>query len=93
MLESNVFAFEGLVNSTEIEVLFEDGFKDVFPTRLFKEVESVDKEFLSLLLLKLKYYFQKFCFNISFVEFFSINKRVHNLSDVKTTPLEFNALR
>ena len=45
MLESNVFAFEGLVNSTEIEVLFEDGFKDVFPTRLFKEVESVDKEF------------------------------------------------
>ena len=87
MLESNVFAFEGLVNSTEIEVLFEDGFKDVFPTRLFKEVESVDKEFLSLLLLKLKYYFQKFLFqSFLFVEFFQHQQEVHNLSDVKTTP-------
>ena len=76
MLESNVFAFEGLVNSTEIEVLFEDGFKDVFPTRLFKEVESVDKEFFISAIAEIEVLFSEiFVSIISFCGVFSASTR------------------
>ena len=41
--ESNVLAVLGLLTDIFIEVLLEDGFKEVFPIKLFNEELRVDR--------------------------------------------------
>ena len=44
--ESKDFALLGLITDTFIEVLFEDGFKEVFPTKLLNELLRDDNALL-----------------------------------------------